>query len=61
MTANPLKAEGVSRAGKVTTEMLHDLAASLNSEWWVKRMGRRYGVSTDEHGKNYLSWSVIHG
>jgi ligand-binding sensor domain-containing protein len=59
MADNPLLERQASRPGRVTTDMLHNLAADLNAEWWVQHMGRRYGVSTDEQGRNYLSWTTV--
>ena len=58
MADNPLMDRPV-RHGRVTTDMLNDLADSLNRERFVQHMGRHYHVALDEHGKHYLSWSNV--
>lgn len=61
MTTNPLKSNAPS-SRKVTTAMLHDLAASLNKERFVKGMGRFYRVGRESDGqggfRHFLTWDT---
>lgn len=59
MSDNPLLDRQKVRPGKVTTDMLHELAAGLNQERWVQGMGRRYGVGKDANGRNCLTWTSV--
>lgn len=58
MTANPLMLRQPARPGKVTLEMLHELAASLNRSNFVRDSGLPYfvGRRVDEDGtaKHFL-------
>ncbi len=44
MTANPLNFQAIPRAGKVTREMLEELAAKLNRSAFVINHGWHYFV-----------------
>ena len=47
---------------KVTVERLQELADSLNSEWWVPRMGRYYYVGREIIGdtaRHFLAWQPL--
>lgn len=54
MTDNPLKSDA-PRPGRVTVEKLEELAAEMNSQWWVKHWGRHYFVS-----REVLGGKVVH-
>jgi hypothetical protein len=53
MTTNRLAER--SAATGVTVEKLEDLAAEMNSQWWVKHWGRHYFVS-----REVLGGKVVH-
>lgn len=59
---NPL-ITGKPRAGKVTTDMLHELADSLNRERFVRGMGRHYRVGREPDGeggvRHFLTWDTV--
>ncbi len=45
MTANPLRDVSAPMRGKVTEEMLHDMAFRYNQARWVKDSGKPYFVN----------------
>jgi len=53
MTANPLLNGQPARRGKVTREMLDDLAVSLNRSNFVRDTGKPYFVSRRFDGEQY--------
>lgn len=62
MAANPLMERVSSRPGRVTTEVLHDLATDLNREPFVKAMGRFYRVGRemiDGNPRHFLTWDSV--
>lgn len=62
MASNQLLERRPEKPGRVTVEVLEDLAASLNGEWWVKHLGRHYFVSREVVGDKVvhsLAWQQL--
>lgn len=51
MASNQLLDRQTAKQGKVTVEILEKLAADMNGEWWVRRMGRHYFVKREKNPK----------
>lgn len=62
MASNPLIDKAPTKRGKVTAEMLYELADSLNREPFVKGMGRFYRVgreTNDGQIRHFLTWDTV--
>lgn len=63
MASNPLIEKASAKRRTVSTEMIYDLADSLNKERFVKGMGRFYRVGKEPDGeggiRHFLTWDTV--